>query len=314
MDFLFLTLILASNPYMVAEPNPYAVADPLVPKSAPVRDGFYLHYGQSWSWPESGGNYAGEVALVGPWHNGRSVTYATLQSPTVEQIATALEAARRTWQAERQVSQTASPKGWPPANASGDSNLEGRGPWPDGLSFDESMKRYKRASVTQEIAVTNGSDRITPVHRLDLHARDDRWLVSGGLLGIDGFRSDLYRNDIAANSREYVGNISVLNSLGYYQNNRGWRREFADGSKFMDVLSAAGKVFEIRQREKSGGKWSSEVVYEDETARPMGYTGLNRSCVSCHNAKDGAGTGPYAGPLVNGSDTVLSYPFRGLER
>ena len=171
------------------------------------------------------------------------------------------------------------------------------------------MKRYKRAAMTQEIAVTNDRDRITPVHRLEVENK--KWLVSGGMLGIEGWRSDLYKNDAKPN--EWIGDIQVLNSLGYMQPNRGWKREYPDGAKFLDVLSSKGKVFEVRQREKTEGKWHSSVIFDDEKARPLGYTGLTSSCISCHNAKDGAGTGGYAAGLVPGGDTILSDPFAKLE-
>lgn len=255
------------------------------------------------------------ITISGPWHEGRHVTYEALQTPTRKQVEAALEKARATWKEE--VAGSVTGKSWPPPSTRHDGDGLEAGPLPEGFDI-AGMKRYKRASMTQEIFVLESGgrdyDKIIPKSRLDLHARDNRWLVSGGLLGIAGFRSDLYRNDTAANSREYVGDISVLNSLGYHQNNRGWRREFADGSKFLDVLSAGGEVFEIRQRLKESGKWRNSVIFTDEAARPKGYTGLTVACVSCHNAKDGAGTGPYAGPLVLGSDQTFSYPFAALEK
>ena len=278
------------------------------------------------------GDLGNRVNISGPWHNGRFVIYATLSSPSIEQVKAALAKARATWAAEKAVSQTAAPKGWPlpSAGETVEPDLERRGPWPSDLTFPDGMQRYKRAAYTQEIAVTNGRDRITPIERIALHVRDARWLVSGGLLGTD-FRSDLYRNAIAANAREYTDDITVSNGgdVTYFdgfrriiridrgvatQENRGWRREFPDGSRLMDVLSSAGKVFEVRQRLKEAGKWKSSVLFEDEKARPKGYTGLTVSCASCHNAKDGPGTGPYAGPLVTGSDSTFSVPFHALEK
>lgn len=266
------------------------------------------------SLPEHADYKMGDVVISGPWGDGRHVHYTTLTKPTRAQIEAALKVAKLEWQSTQSVGRRDSNPKWPQPSAKFDDDLLTDGPWPIDFPFPEGMQRYKRAAFTQEIAVTNNADRITPMHRTSLHSRDNRWLVSGGMLGIDGIRSDLYRNQVAEKSREYVGNISVLNSLGYHQNNRGWRREFDQGSKFMDVLSYEGTVFEIRQREKGDSRWNSEVIYESEKARPPAYAGLNKSCVSCHNAKEGPGTGPYAGPLVLGSDTVFSVPFKALER
>ena len=259
---------------------------------------------------------AGEVVISGPWHNGRHVIYATLSSPTRQQIEAALEKARETWAASKAVSQTASPKEriWPlpSAGETVDPDLTRRGPWPKVLEFIEGMKRYKRASYTQEIAVTNDRDRITPVHRTQLENKD--WMQPGGMLGIEGYRSDLYRNSVAQNGVEsWIGNISVKNSLGYFQENRGWVARYPEGARFWDVLSntKTGQVFEIRQRLKEEGRWRNSVLFEDEKERPAGYTGLTKSCTSCHSQ---AGQGNYASGLTPGSDSTLSIGFKALEK
>ena len=122
--------------------------------------------------------------------------------------------------------------------------------------------------------------------------------------GVSGFRSDLYRNDKSV-AQQWVDDIRVKTSSGS-QLNLGWRTLFGDGSKFMDVLSTKAGVFEIRTRTKVNGRWQSVVLYEDVASRPVGYTGLEVSCNSCHNQ---AGTGGYAVGLVPGGDGVLSVPF-----
>lgn len=181
--------------------------------------------------------------------------------------------------------------------------------WPDSIPFPAEMKPYTRSKYTQEIAVTNGYDRISPVPRTRLEAK---WHQSGGMEGVKDFRSDLYRY-LPEMPEVWVGNISVLNSLGYFQDNRGWKINYVDGSKFMDVLSntTTGDVFEIRTREKKAGKWQSGILYTNEKARPEGYKGLTVSCNSCHSQ---AGTGGYAVGLIPGGDTVISVGFRALER
>lgn len=195
------------------------------------------------------------------------------------------------------------------------------GPWPADLDFPAGLSRYKRAAYTQAIAVTGPAehlhiqyDEIKPIHRLLLENAD--WHQSGGMRGIAGFRSDLYRNDAAAKQvTARIGNIRVKNSQDYFQNNRGWIAEYPNGSLFLDVLSneKSGGVFEIRQRLKKEGKWQSDVLFSDERERPVGYTGLTKNCASCHSLTKGPGTGGYATGLVPGSDTVFSVGFTDLE-
>ena len=162
---------------------------------------------------------------------------------------------------------------------------------------------YQSDGHTQEIAVTNGYDRITPVPIANLEAK---WHGSGGLVGIKGWQSRKYRL-IPGPVKTWVGEIQVLNSLGYYQANRGLKREYPDGTEFHDVLrNELGEVFEHRVRKKHDGQWESAVEYTNEAARPKGYTGLKVSCNSCHSE---AGSGKYAAGLVPGGDTVLSDPL-----
>lgn len=173
----------------------------------------------------------------------------------------------------------------------------------------QGMTPYNKAKFTQEIAVTNDRDRITPVPRTKLEAK---WQISGGFedhLASGKVTSQQYKNDIASKPKVWVGDISVKNSLGYFQDNRGWKRQYSDGSKFLDVLSIDGNIFEIRQRVKVNGDWKSTIEYSNDF-KPKDYRkGL--SCSSCH---DEAGTGGYASGLVPGGDGVLSDPFPALEK
>lgn len=198
------------------------------------------------------------------------------------------------------------------------------GPWPESMSFPEDMTSYKPATMTQKIYTVQGDprDHIDPVPRSALDNKD--WMQSGGMRGVKDFRSDLYRY-FPKEPETWIGDIAVKNggrvtvSDGYRtwdggeatQNNRGYQVLYADGTRFMDVLSTKGTVFEIRQREKVDGKWNSSVLYEDVPARPVGYTGLKVSCASCHKQ---AGTGGYAVGLVPGGDGVLSVGFKALEK
>lgn len=163
--------------------------------------------------------------------------------------------------------------------------------------------RFASTKWTQEIAVTNSRDRITQVPIAGLEAK---WHVSGGMVGVKGWTSDKYKY-LPTAAAYWVGNINVLNSLGYHQQNRGIRRAYPDGTEFHDVLrNDAGIVFEHRVRKKDNGLWASQVIYRDLEARPIGYYGLTQSCASCHSE---AGTGKYAAGLVPGGDTVLSDPL-----
>lgn len=315
MHALFLTaLLIGDNPYRVVEANPFTI------QVSPAKtDGFYIQWTDgSYAYPGSSvldRPQSQTVYIVGPWHNSREAVYASLQSPTRQQIEAALAQAREEWAAaQRTVSRSAIPFVWPlpSAGETVDPDLTRRGPWPKVLEFIEGMKRYKRASYTQEIAVTNDRDRITPVHRTQLENKD--WMQSGGMIGIEGYRSDLYRNSVAQNGVEsWIGNISVKNSLGYFQENRGWVALYPEGARFWDVLSntKTGNVFEIRQRLKEEGRWRNSVIFTDEKERPAGYTGLTKSCVSCHSQ---AGSGGYATGLVPGADQTLSIGFKALEK
>lgn len=171
--------------------------------------------------------------------------------------------------------------------------------------FLSTMERYDRAEYTQAIAVSNNRDSITPVPRTSL---DAVWQVPGGLEGVQGWTSELYR--FIAGGQTWVGNIGVLNSFGYIQQNRGWQRQYKDGTYFADLLSTDKGVFEIRVAEKNDGVWERYIAYKNGDARPEGYTGLRQACSACHSQ---AGTGGYSRGLVPGGDTVISDPFHAME-
>jgi hypothetical protein len=161
---------------------------------------------------------------------------------------------------------------------------------------------YAAAKYTQEIAVTDGRNRITAVLRTRV---DAHWRTSGGMLGLEGWKSEKFRY-LPSPPVTRIGDIRVLNHTGYYQLNKGIIREYADGTRFDDVLSFRGKVFEHRVRTKVKGVWRSSVIFTDVSARPPGYKGLKQSCASCH---DLPGTGAYAAPLIPGSDGTFSDPL-----
>ena len=198
------------------------------------------------------------------------------------------------------------------ATAFAGDEIEGRGPWPDDLPFPAGMVRYQTATKTQSIFVdgTGGIDRdvVRPIRRGTL---ERKYVVPGGLVDAEGWRSDLYRF-LPAEPVAWKGNISVLNSSGYMQNNRGWRRTYVDGSFFCDALSVNGKVFEVRYRTKENGRWVSDIAWRDRSTRPAGFVPVRtKDCQSCHRE---AGSGIYGAGLVPGSDNVFSHGFEALER
>ena len=184
------------------------------------------------------------------------------------------------------------------------------GPWPDGVDYPKAAVRYEPAKNTQSIFRYTGSDapQIRRVPRTDL---ERKWQVPGGMEGITGWRSDLYAVAVSG-SKQYGAYLPVLNSSGYFQNEYGYARTYADGTQFFDVLSnkSTGRVFELRERRKVDGQWANHVLYRDEEARPAGYSGLRVGCNACHNQ---AGTGSYGVGLIPGGDGVLSQPFIGLD-
>ncbi len=187
-----------------------------------------------------------------------------------------------------------------------DDDLAGYGPWPKGLEKVSGLKRYAPARMTQEIAVTNDRDRITPV---PIEGLEDKYHQSGGMLGVKGWRSDLYKLVPGGNPKSWIGDIAVFNGSNN-QNNRGYIRSYPDGTVFFDVLSKDGQVFEARKAEKKNGSFRRSVVFRDEKHYPEGYAGLKMTCASCH---DEAGSGGYAVGLAPGGDTVLSDPIPQLE-
>lgn len=176
--------------------------------------------------------------------------------------------------------------------------------------------RYEPARFTQSIFTVTDLNtgyhgpRIDPVPRSRLEAK---WQVPGGLVGVRGWKSDIY---VKKGVDFIIYNnwpIPVKNGFGFYQTEVGFARGFADGAAFIDVLTntRTGKIFEVRVAEKNDSKWSRFVDWRDRSQRPSGYRPPRaRDCRRCHSE---TGTGGYAVGLVPGSDTVISYPFPQLE-
>ena len=167
--------------------------------------------------------------------------------------------------------------------------------------------RYESAKNTQSIFRLDERRVIRAVPRTEL---EEKWQVPGGLVGVKGWRSDLYFRAVAG-GEQYKAFIPVQNGLGYFQNEVGYVRRYDDGTEFYDVLSntKSGKVFEVRLREKVQGVWAFRVPYRNEDVRPAGYKGVTR-CNSCHSQ---AGTGSYGTGLMPGGDGTISQPLWDLK-
>lgn len=83
------------------------------------------------------------------------------------------------------------------------------------------------------------------------------------------------------------------------------RWEYPEGTKFFDLLTANGKVFELRSRVKSEGEWFNDVLFKSDDL-PKGYFGTDRKCHECHNR---AGTKQGSSSLrIRGGDENFSFP------
>lgn len=192
-----------------------------------------------------------------------------------------------------------------------DDDASASGRWPKSLVFFKGMVRYRSAKFTQAIYTLNNGPAIDPVERKYLK---QEWQVPGGMEGVHGWKSDLYKFIPEGWQREWQNRLPVKNSFGNYQYELGYTRAYPDGTFFVDALSNEhGKPFEVRVREKQNGQWQSYIAWKDVSERPAGYAGLTKRCNECHNPINGPGSGEYGVAMVSGADTVFSDPFPQLE-
>lgn len=174
--------------------------------------------------------------------------------------------------------------------------------WLSPEPMPKGMVRFVPSTTTQRIDITDGRYTIDEVPITSL---EEKWQVSGGMVGIEGWHSDKYKL-IPGEVKTWVGDIPVWVGTNF-QTLRGIKRLYPEGTRFDDVLSNdKGDVFAHRVRRKVNGKWKSEVLYVNDEARPQGFTKLGQSCSSCHEK---AGTGNYGEGLIPGGDTILSDPL-----
>lgn len=193
-----------------------------------------------------------------------------------------------------------------PLTAEVESDAASSWQWSD-EDVPEYMERYTPGKYTQSIFKNQFGSQIRKVPRTQ---QEEKWRVPGGLAGIGGWESELWR---WSPRQVTLGSIPVLNRFGYFQNELGYRAKYEPGAEFLDVLRnrETGKVFEVRKAMKTGNGWQRFVTYRRAEHRPRGYHGPKG--LNCHSCHDEAGTGGYATGLVPGGDTVLSVPFDALE-
>lgn len=173
---------------------------------------------------------------------------------------------------------------------------------PDLADYLATMEPYRRATMTQHTG-RRVSGGISAKSRDSL---EQKWNVPGGLVGVSGWRSSLFR--LTLRPRVFLARQYPYSDIDAVT----WYREYPDGAEFADVLSnTSGEVFEVRLAEKGGGEWRRSVAYKDRAARPAGYLPLKRAeCNSCHSQ---AGVSAYDAAAVPGGDGVLSDPYEHLE-
>jgi hypothetical protein len=176
-------------------------------------------------------------------------------------------------------------------------------PIPPHLTIFADMERYTSARMTQR-SFRVQSGMINAVPRTVLA---NKWLVPGGLDGVRGWKSTLYR------SRDRNAPV-VLAPVepGVFGTAITYQRPYRNDVDFADILrNDAGKIFEIRVAEKRDGKWDRYVAYRNKAAQPVGYVVLrSKDCQSCHEK---AGSAEYAGAAIPGSDTIFSDEIEPVE-
>ena len=164
------------------------------------------------------------------------------------------------------------------------------------------LEQYQSATKTQ-VTFRRVTGYIAPADRSLV---EERWNVPGGLLGVRGWTSALFRSQ--HRPRVFLARQSPYSDVDAVT----WYREYPNGTTFADVLqNDAGEVFEARIAEKRGGKWDRYVAYRNAAHRPAGYLPPKRSaCESCHSQ---TGIAVYGGAAIPGGDGVFSDPYHHLE-
>lgn len=166
------------------------------------------------------------------------------------------------------------------------------------LPFLAELEPYETASRVQYSERRN----IGYISSYPRDRAEAKWNVPGGLEGVTGWSSELFRR------------ASMLVFLGRVRGDAiTWQPLYLDGDVFADVLrNEVGTVFEVRVAERVDGVWDRYVAYRDARAFPPGYVPIRRgSCQECHA---NAGDALYGNkPAVPGGDGIFSNPIPQVE-
>ena len=175
------------------------------------------------------------------------------------------------------------------------------------------MTKYRQTRYSQNVFTMSNRATIRPqrtdtddvgsnYHRVNPN-RLFPYAGPAGMDGLSGWMSETYYQFPAGTKvKTWTARAPIFQ--GGMLPKRQWR--YPEGSRFVEVLSHGGEVFEVRQRVKTATGWTSSVPYRHATAYPNGYTGkLAKSCTECHSK---AGASEQYGIAIRGDDGVFSFP------
>jgi hypothetical protein len=299
MQVLFLALIIAQPP--VAKVPPKVVMPPMVrevEKIRPVQYPYVLFVGQS---PVKVGNYQ---SIRDDKAYDRSGVYFVMSDRSYRIIADDVLGECRRLEGDRMA--IPFDLSFSRKIALREVLVDGKASWPT-MGRLSGMERYKPAKLTQSIFKYTGNPNgiIRGVPRSET---EPKYQVPGGLVGVKGWRSELYRY-VPDEPRQFHVMFPVRNSVGYIQHEAAFQRQYPDETEFDDVLvnESSGRVFEHRVSQKLNGRWERFVAFKDASERPTGYQPLKSGeCQGCHNHSDRT----YGNGLPSGGDEIFSDPFR----
>lgn len=164
-----------------------------------------------------------------------------------------------------------------------------------GVDFPRGMKFYKLPVVSQRLFILN-STHVYGIYPATFEGQNNinlqsPWETPGGLHWSPRRQ---WRNATAvylpAPVELYMTTIDIKNSFNSFQKQRRQAWRFPDGTIFADMLVRiqGGKewAFEIRLREKSGGKWNDDAAYrpiKSAAELPAGSTTHEKTWVNFPN-------------------------------
>jgi hypothetical protein len=148
---------------------------------------------------------------------------------------------------------------------------------PKGVRF------YKLRPLYQNMyTMNNGNSRFADPTTIHDAAGPEHhpFIVSGGMQGLHGWTS---AKGLLIPEGAKVSVWKELTDVRAFSLVPRWRWRFPVGTVAVDALSTDKGVFEVRMQTREEDGWSTKVSFRDEAARPVGYSGLQQSCASCHS-------------------------------